>query len=114
MAIYITLAKFTDTGIKSIKDSPKRAQAFRDMAQKKGVKVLSIYWCLGRYDIVAIIEGDDEAVAAVGLTNGSLGNIRTDPFGRWTRQRSSASSRTSAEARDGPLREGGCSHGVQG
>ena len=41
MAIYITLAKFTDTGIKSIKDSPKRAQAFRDMAQKKGVKVLS-------------------------------------------------------------------------
>jgi len=77
MAIYITLAKFTDTGIKSIKDSPKRAQAFRDMAQKKGVKVLNIYWCLGRYDIVAIMEGDDEAVASVGLTNGSLGNIRT-------------------------------------
>jgi uncharacterized protein with GYD domain len=78
MAIYITLAKFTDTGIKSIKDSPKRAQAFRDMAQKKGVKVLSIYWCLGQYDIVAIMEGDDEAVAAVGLTNGSLGNVRTE------------------------------------
>jgi uncharacterized protein with GYD domain len=78
MAIYITLAKFTDTGIKSIKDSPKRAQAFRDMAQKKGVKVLSIYWCLGQYDIVAIMEGEDEAVAAVGLTNGSLGSIRTE------------------------------------
>jgi uncharacterized protein with GYD domain len=43
MAIYITLAKFTDAGIKSIKDSPKRAQAFREMAQKKGVKVLNIY-----------------------------------------------------------------------
>jgi uncharacterized protein with GYD domain len=78
MAIYISLIKFTDAGIKSIKDSPKRAQAFRDMAQKKGVKVLSIYWCLGRYDLVTIMEGDDEAVAAVGLTSGSLGNIRTE------------------------------------
>ena len=78
MAVYISLIKFTDAGIKTIKDSPKRAQAFRDMAQKKGVKVLSIYWCLGQYDLVTIMEGDDEAVAAVGLTSGSLGNIRTE------------------------------------
>jgi len=78
MAIYISLIKFTGAGIKSIKDSPKRAQAFREMAQKKGVKVRDIYWCLGRYDIVTILEGDDEAVAALGLTSGSLGNVRTE------------------------------------
>jgi uncharacterized protein with GYD domain len=78
MATYISLINFTDAGIKSIKDSPKRAQAFRDMAQTKGVKVLSIHWCLGRYDLVVIMEGEDEAIAAVGLTSGSLGNIRTE------------------------------------
>jgi uncharacterized protein with GYD domain len=78
MAIYISLIKFTDAGIKNIKDSPKRAQAFRDMAEKKGVKVRDIYWCIGKYDIVTILEGDDEAVAAVGLTSGSLGNVRSE------------------------------------
>ncbi len=78
MAIYISLIKFTDAGIKTIKDSPKRAQAFRDMAEKKGVKVRDIYWCVGRYDLVAITEGDDEALTAALLTSGSLGNIRTE------------------------------------
>ena len=41
MAINISLVNFTDQGIKSIKDSPKRAQAFRDMAKKVGVNVNS-------------------------------------------------------------------------
>jgi uncharacterized protein with GYD domain len=78
MAINIILIKFTDQGIKTIKDSPKRAQAFRDLAKKNGVTVRDIFWCIGRYDIVTIAEGDDEAIAATLLTAGSLGNIRTE------------------------------------
>jgi uncharacterized protein with GYD domain len=78
MGIFISLINYTDAGIKSVKDSPKRAQAFRDMAQKKGVKVHNIFWCVGRYDLVAITEGEDEAVAAALLTSGSLGSIRTE------------------------------------
>jgi uncharacterized protein with GYD domain len=78
MAINISLVKYTDQGIKAIKDSPKRAQAFRDMAKKKGVTVRDMYWCSGRYDVVVITEGDDEALAATLLTTNSLGNVRTE------------------------------------
>jgi uncharacterized protein with GYD domain len=31
MATYILLLSFTDQGIRKIKDSPKRADAFKDM-----------------------------------------------------------------------------------
>jgi len=34
MASYILLMNFTDQGIRKIKDTPKRADAFKDMAKK--------------------------------------------------------------------------------
>jgi len=91
MAINISLVKFTDAGIKAVKESPKRAQAFRDMAGKKGVKVRDIYWCVGRYDMVVITEVDEEALAASLLTVSSLGNVGQKPFARWMRRPLSAS-----------------------
>jgi uncharacterized protein with GYD domain len=36
MATYVLLASFTDQGIRKVKDSPKRADAFKDMAKKCG------------------------------------------------------------------------------
>ena len=77
MAINISLVNYTDQGIKNVKDSPKRAQAFRDLAKKHGVSVRDLYWTTGQYDMVVIAEGTDEALAAVLLTVGRLGNVRT-------------------------------------
>ena len=78
MATYIILANFTEQGVRNVKDTPKRAEAFRDMAQKAGVTVKEQYWTLGAHDIVAIVEApDDIAVTAVGLSVGALGNVRT-------------------------------------
>jgi len=77
MAINISLVNFTEQGIKSIKDSPKRVQAFRDLAKKHGVSVRDIYWTTGQYDMVVISEGTDEALATVLLSVGKLGNVRT-------------------------------------
>jgi uncharacterized protein with GYD domain len=37
MVTYVVLAKFTDQGIKSAKDSVKRAEAFKQMAKTFGV-----------------------------------------------------------------------------
>src|SRR6516225_12414884 len=42
MATYVVLATFTDQGVKNAKDSPKRAEAFRQMAETFGVP-LRIY-----------------------------------------------------------------------
>ena len=79
MATFIVLGNFTDQGIRSIKDSPKRAEAFKAMAKKVGVTVKDLYWTLGHYDIVTIVEAPDAATAtSLGLAIASLGNVRTE------------------------------------
>lgn len=78
MATFISLINWTDQGISNYKDSMKRAQAFGDMLVSMGGKLKDIYWTLGAYDIVAIMEApDDETVTAAALQVGALGNVRT-------------------------------------
>ena len=79
MMTYIVLATFTDQGVKNAKDSPKRAEAFWQMATTFGVTVKDIFWTQGRYDIVTVVEAPDELSAtALNLSLGALGNIRTE------------------------------------
>ena len=79
MVTYIVLATFTDQGIKNAKDSPKRAEAFKQMAKTFGVTVKDIFWTQGRYDIVTVIEAPDEfSATALNLSLSALGNIRTE------------------------------------
>jgi uncharacterized protein with GYD domain len=78
MATFISLLNFTDQGIRNIKDSPDRYEAFRAMAEKLGVMVKDLYYTVGHYDIVAVMEGSDEAVTTALLKVGSLGNVRTE------------------------------------
>ena len=77
MATFITLVNFTDQGIKNIKDSPERLEAFRSMVENLGGTVKSAYWTLGNYDMVVVVEGTEEAAMTTNLKVGSLGNVRT-------------------------------------
>ena len=47
MSHYVLLVNFTDQGIKNVKDSPKRAEAFRTLVEKTGGKLLNLYYALG-------------------------------------------------------------------
>ena len=79
MVTYVVLANFTDQGIRNIKDSPKRAGAFKEMAKTFGVTVKEIMWTQGRYDIVTIVEAQDEPSAmSLSLSLSALGNVRTE------------------------------------
>ena len=78
MATFISLLSFTDQGIRSVKESPKRADAVKAMAKKMGVTIKEVYWTLGHYDLVVVLEGDDEAVTSTLLEVGSLGNVRSE------------------------------------
>ncbi len=79
MPTYVLLADFTDQGIRAANESPKRAFAFKALAKKAGANVKEFFWTLGRYDMVAIIEApDDQTVAAISLSIGKLGNVRTE------------------------------------
>jgi uncharacterized protein with GYD domain len=85
MATYVSLMNFTDEGIRKIKDTPKRADAFKDMAKKCGTTVKDVFWILGEYDVVAIVEApDDISMTALGLSSGALGNVRTQTLRAFT------------------------------
>lgn len=85
MATFIMLASFSDQGIKSVKQSTERADAFRQMAAKAGASVKEIYWTLGSHDIVAICEApDDETATALALSVASRGNVRSETLRAFT------------------------------
>jgi uncharacterized protein with GYD domain len=78
MATYITMIDYTQKGLDAIKDSPKRAAAFREQAKQAGIEVKELYWTTGGHDGVLILEGpDDKAIMALLLTLGRAGNVRT-------------------------------------
>ena len=61
MAHFIILWKFTEQGIRTVKDSPKRGEAFKNMIEKAGGKLVVTYYTLGPYDGVSIVEAPDDA-----------------------------------------------------
>jgi uncharacterized protein with GYD domain len=84
---YLVLAQFTDQGIRNIKDSPKRAEAFRNLCAKVGGRVKDVFWTLGRYDVAAIVEAPDElTMEAILYSLGSLGNVRTETLRAFTEE----------------------------
>lgn len=79
MPTYVTLIKWTDQGVRNTKDTVQRARAFRGDVERRGGKLVSIYWTQGRYDIVATVEApDDQTAMAALLAVGGLGNVRTE------------------------------------
>ncbi len=87
MATYIVLNSFTDQGIRSVKDSTKRADAVRELAKKFGVTAKEFFWTLGSYDIVAIYDApDDVSMTAFGLAIGAAGNVRTQTLRAFSRE----------------------------
>lgn len=84
MPTFVTLANFTEQGARTIKDSPDRFEAFKALAEGLGVKVKSVHWTEGAYDIVLISEGPEDAVMAAALKTASLGNIRTQTLRAFT------------------------------
>ena len=78
MANYIALLQFTEQGSRNVKETTKRAVAMGEMVSKMGVKFVDVFWTLGKYDIVLILEAqDDETLAAFTLKLGILGNVKT-------------------------------------
>ena len=78
MAIFVMLAGFTDQGIRNVKETIGRVEAFKEMAKKSGVTVKDLYWTLGQYDVIAVCEAsDDEAAISLSLSVCSRGNVRS-------------------------------------
>lgn len=85
MPTYVILGTFSDQGIRAVKDTAKRAKAFRDLAKSAGGNMKEIYWTLGLYDVVATMEApNDETAAAIMMKAGSLGNVKSQTLRAFT------------------------------
>ena len=85
MAMFVTLYKFTDQGVRNVKDSPGRLEAAIKAAEKAGIKVLGAYYTLGEYDLVVLSEvANEEAAVAHALATSSLGNVRSNTMRAFT------------------------------
>jgi len=75
---YIILANWTDQGIRNVKESPRRLDAAKAALQDMGGELKAFFLTMGDYDMVAVYEAPDDAVAArFTLQVGQLGNIRS-------------------------------------
>jgi uncharacterized protein with GYD domain len=91
MPTYIVLGNFTDQGMRNVKDSTKREDAFRKLCEKLGAQVKDVYRTMGRYDVAAVINvSDDVTMSAIAYSLGSAGNIRTETLRAFTRQETDA------------------------
>ena len=78
MATFVVLAGFTDQGIRNVKETIGRAEAFKEMAKKSGITVKDMYWTIGAFGIVTICEApDDETATALSLSIAARGYVRT-------------------------------------
>ena len=84
MPTFILSLNWTDQGIRSVKDAPKRAQAARELAQKVGIEIKDVYLTSGDDDLLLIVDtpnGDNVAKFALALS--SQGNVRTRTARAW-------------------------------
>ncbi len=79
MPTYVSLIRFTDQGIKNVKESPTRLDAVKKAFQAAGGELKAFYLAFGGYDAIAICEApSDETAAKLALAIGAQGNLRTE------------------------------------
>jgi uncharacterized protein with GYD domain len=78
MPAYVATVRFTDQGLANVKDTTKRAAAFKSAAKKLGVKVQEVYWTLGPFDGLLIFDAPDEETATAAMLHlSAAGNVHT-------------------------------------
>jgi uncharacterized protein with GYD domain len=77
----MTLIRYAQQGIQSIKDSPTRLDTAKVLYKSLGAEIKSFYLAMGRYDVIVVSEApDDETATKLVLTIGSGGAIQTETF----------------------------------
>ena len=85
MPTFILSLNWTEQGIKSVKDSPKRAQAARELGKKLGVEIKQVFLTSGDSDLLLIVDtASGDNIAKFALALGSQGNVRTKTARAWS------------------------------
>ena len=85
MPTYINMLKYSQLGIKNIKQAPARLDAAKKAFKAAGAEVKDFYLVMGQYDAVVVCEApDDDTMAKLSLTVGSQGNVHTETVRAFT------------------------------
>lgn len=87
MPIYVSLIQFTEKGWSTMQEKGiARSQAVQANIESLGGVLLNAYYCLGKYDVVAILDFPDHRSAMkASVKNSSLGHIRITTMPALTR-----------------------------
>ena len=78
MTTYIMLANWTEQGARNVRESPRRLDVAKKALREMDGEFKSFFMTMGDYDLVAVYEAPDDAVAArFTLQLGMIGNVRT-------------------------------------
>ena len=85
MPRYVALMNWTEQGVRNAKDTVRRYEESRAALAAIGVKIETILWTQGRYDLVSIAEApDDETLAVALLKLAGQGNLRSETLRAFT------------------------------
>ena len=85
MPTFVGTLSWTDQGVRTVKDTPKRIQAARERAKKLGVEIKQVFLTTGEFDILVIAEANDgDSMAKIAMAAGAEGNVRTRTVRAWT------------------------------
>jgi uncharacterized protein with GYD domain len=78
MPIYVSLVQFTEHGITTMKqEGIPRSDTVQRNIESLGGRLLDAYYCLGKYDVVAILEfPNNRAAMKAAVLNSSLGHMK--------------------------------------
>ena len=84
MPTFIIFISFTDQGIKTVKDVPKRVRAGKALLKKLGGRAKQVYLTSGESDALMIAEvPNGDVVAKFAMALSSRGNVRTKTVRAW-------------------------------
>jgi uncharacterized protein with GYD domain len=87
MPTYVVLMNWTDQGVKTAAETVHRRDQANALAERHGVSIEEVYWTVGPYDLVTVIEApDDESATAMLLELGTAGNLRTTTLRAYDRE----------------------------
>lgn len=76
MNTYVTLYRFTEQGVRNIKDSPGRVERIHQMFKDAGADIKQFYALMGQYDTMIVAEApNDEVIAKLNLMIDATGNV---------------------------------------
>jgi uncharacterized protein with GYD domain len=77
--MYISMLNWTDYGIRNVRGTLQRVKGATDFAENFGVRIKEVYWTVGSYDSVIIVEApDDKTFSAFMFELGARGTVRSN------------------------------------